>query len=134
MINPSKYTQHNLGAEDGLAGFGRHVAALPAGSAKVNTIHVFRTATSSSLRQEQGTGAALETMAKAGVTITYDRPHERLAAFAQFEPHSPILFENRWRNDETDRPRTPRAEDATGHAANSDSGGGSSTFRMTTSR
>ena len=40
VINPNKYTQHNLGAEDGLAGFGKLLAALPAGSAKVNSVRV----------------------------------------------------------------------------------------------
>src|SRR5665213_607502 len=41
-INPSKYTQHNLGAADGLAGFGALMAQFPKGSAKVNTVGVFR--------------------------------------------------------------------------------------------
>jgi predicted SnoaL-like aldol condensation-catalyzing enzyme len=40
-INPDKYIQHNLGAADGLAGFGALLAALPPGSAKVNTVRVF---------------------------------------------------------------------------------------------
>lgn len=42
VINANNYTQHNLGVADGLAGFGALVAALPAGSAKVNTVRVFR--------------------------------------------------------------------------------------------
>ncbi|MEO7991045.1 MAG: hypothetical protein ABI663_15965 [Chryseolinea sp.] len=36
-INPNKYTQHNLGAADGLAGFGELLKALPPNSAKVST-------------------------------------------------------------------------------------------------
>ena len=40
-INPNKYIQHNLGAEDGLAGFGKLLQQLPKGSAKVNTARVF---------------------------------------------------------------------------------------------
>jgi predicted SnoaL-like aldol condensation-catalyzing enzyme len=40
-INPNKYIQHNLGAADGLAGFGALLQALPPNSAKVNTIRVF---------------------------------------------------------------------------------------------
>ncbi|MBB3054983.1 nuclear transport factor 2 family protein [Mucilaginibacter gotjawali] len=40
-INPNKYIQHNLGAADGLAGFGALLSALPAGSAKVNTVRAF---------------------------------------------------------------------------------------------
>jgi predicted SnoaL-like aldol condensation-catalyzing enzyme len=40
-IDPKHYTQHNLGAGDGLAGFGALLAQLPKGSAKVNTIRVF---------------------------------------------------------------------------------------------
>lgn len=42
VINPEKYIQHNLGAEDGLAGFGKLLQQLPSGSAKVNTIRVFQ--------------------------------------------------------------------------------------------
>lgn len=42
VINPDQYTQHNLGAADGLAGFGALLAALPAGSAKVSTVRVFQ--------------------------------------------------------------------------------------------
>ena len=41
VINPNKYIQHNLGAADGLAGFGSLLQALPKGSAKVNTLRVF---------------------------------------------------------------------------------------------
>ncbi|OEO31234.1 hypothetical protein VW23_017255 [Devosia insulae DS-56] len=41
IINPEQYTQHNLGAADGLAGFGALLAALPSNSAKVNTVRVF---------------------------------------------------------------------------------------------
>lgn len=40
-INPTQYTQHNLGAEDGLAGFGKLLSQLPKGSAKVNTVRIF---------------------------------------------------------------------------------------------
>lgn len=42
VINPDKYIQHNLGAADGLAGFGALLQQLPEGSAKVNTIRVFQ--------------------------------------------------------------------------------------------
>ncbi|WHO75909.1 nuclear transport factor 2 family protein [Rhizobium sp. BT03] len=42
VINPGKYTQHNLGAADGLKGFGELLAALPKGSAKANTVRVFQ--------------------------------------------------------------------------------------------
>lgn len=42
VINPNKYIQHNLGAADGLAGFGALLQALPRGSAKVNTVRVFQ--------------------------------------------------------------------------------------------
>ncbi|RIV18709.1 hypothetical protein DYU11_27455 [Fibrisoma montanum] len=41
VINPAKYIQHNLGAADGLAGFGALLAQLPKGSAKVNTVRTF---------------------------------------------------------------------------------------------
>lgn len=41
VINPTHYKQHNLAIKDGLAGFGEALAALPAGSAKVNTVRVF---------------------------------------------------------------------------------------------
>ncbi|HTG57121.1 MAG TPA: nuclear transport factor 2 family protein [Niabella sp.] len=40
-INPNKYIQHNLGAADGLAGFGALLKALPPNSAKVNTVRAF---------------------------------------------------------------------------------------------
>jgi len=42
VINPSRCTQHNLGAEDGLAGFGKLLSRLPKGSAKVNTVRAFQ--------------------------------------------------------------------------------------------
>ncbi len=42
VINPNKYIQHNLGAADGLAGFGALLQALPKGSATVNTVRVFQ--------------------------------------------------------------------------------------------
>jgi len=42
VINPDKYIQHNLGAEDGLAGFGQLLSQLPPGSARVNTVRVFQ--------------------------------------------------------------------------------------------
>lgn len=42
VINPEKYIQHNLGAADGLKGFGELLAVLPKGSAKVNTVRVFQ--------------------------------------------------------------------------------------------
>lgn len=41
-INPNKYIQHNLGAADGLAGFGELMKLLPPGSAKVNTVRAFQ--------------------------------------------------------------------------------------------
>lgn len=41
VINPSQYTQHNLGVADGLAGFGAVLQQLPPNSAKVNTVRVF---------------------------------------------------------------------------------------------
>jgi predicted SnoaL-like aldol condensation-catalyzing enzyme len=40
-INPRHYTQHNLGAADGLAGFGALMAQLPKGSARAVTHRVF---------------------------------------------------------------------------------------------
>jgi len=40
-INPNKYIQHNLGVEDGLAGFGTLLQQLPPNSAKVNTVRAF---------------------------------------------------------------------------------------------
>lgn len=39
-VNPNKYIQHNLGIEDGLAGFGKLLSQLPKGSAKVNTVRL----------------------------------------------------------------------------------------------
>lgn len=42
VINANKYVQHNLGIADGLAGFGAALAALPPGSARVNTVRVFQ--------------------------------------------------------------------------------------------
>lgn len=41
-INADKYTQHNLGIADGLAGFGAVLQQLPPNSAKVNTVRVFQ--------------------------------------------------------------------------------------------
>ena len=41
VIDPGQYTQHNLAVEDGLAGFGKLLAQLPKGSARVNTVRVF---------------------------------------------------------------------------------------------
>jgi predicted SnoaL-like aldol condensation-catalyzing enzyme len=42
VIDAARYTQHNLAVADGLAGFGAALAALPPGSAKVNTVRVFQ--------------------------------------------------------------------------------------------
>ncbi|WP_221290937.1 nuclear transport factor 2 family protein [Xanthomonas campestris pv. campestris] len=42
VINPHKYIQHNLGAQDGLAGFQALLQAVPKGSAKVTTVRVFQ--------------------------------------------------------------------------------------------
>jgi predicted SnoaL-like aldol condensation-catalyzing enzyme len=42
VINPARYTQHNLAAADGLAGFGALLQALPQGSARVNTVRIFQ--------------------------------------------------------------------------------------------
>lgn len=42
FINPTRYTQHNLGVSDGLEGFGAVLAALPEGSARADTIRVFQ--------------------------------------------------------------------------------------------
>jgi predicted SnoaL-like aldol condensation-catalyzing enzyme len=42
VVSPNKYIQHNLGAADGLAGFGVLLQALPKGSAKVNTLRVYQ--------------------------------------------------------------------------------------------
>lgn len=41
-INPNKYIQHNLGAADGLTGFGALLQLLPPKSAKVNTARAFQ--------------------------------------------------------------------------------------------
>ena len=41
-VNAEKYTQHNLAVGDGLAGLGAALAALPPGSARVNTLRVFQ--------------------------------------------------------------------------------------------
>lgn len=41
-INPTKYTQHNLGVGDGLAGFGEVMKMLPKGSAKANVVRSFQ--------------------------------------------------------------------------------------------
>ena len=41
-INPAKYIQHNPGIKNGLAGLGEALAALPAGSARVNTVRAFQ--------------------------------------------------------------------------------------------
>ncbi len=40
-VNAEKYTQHNLGVGDGLAGFGAALQALPEGSARVNVVRTF---------------------------------------------------------------------------------------------
>lgn len=40
-INADNYVQHNLGVEDGLAGFGALLQQLPPNSAKVNTVRAF---------------------------------------------------------------------------------------------
>ncbi len=42
VINADQYKQHNLGAADGLAGFGALLQALPKGSAQVNTVRAFQ--------------------------------------------------------------------------------------------
>lgn len=42
VINPEQYIQHNLAVADGLEGFGQVLAALPPGSAKANTVRVFK--------------------------------------------------------------------------------------------
>ena len=42
VIDPTRYVQHNLGAEDGLAGFGKLLRSLPEGSARVSTVRVFQ--------------------------------------------------------------------------------------------
>lgn len=41
-VNPAEYRQHNLAVADGLDGFGAALAALPKGSARVETARVFR--------------------------------------------------------------------------------------------
>ena len=41
VVNPDRYVQHNLSVGDGLAGLGAVLAALPEGSARVNTVRVF---------------------------------------------------------------------------------------------
>jgi predicted SnoaL-like aldol condensation-catalyzing enzyme len=41
VIDANKYVQHNLAIADGLVGFGQALAALPKGSARVNTVRVF---------------------------------------------------------------------------------------------
>jgi predicted SnoaL-like aldol condensation-catalyzing enzyme len=40
LAHVARYTQHNLGIEDGLAGLAKVVAALPKGSARVNTVRL----------------------------------------------------------------------------------------------
>lgn len=42
FIDPNHYTQHNLGAADGLAGFGELMKQLPPGSARARTMRVFQ--------------------------------------------------------------------------------------------
>jgi predicted SnoaL-like aldol condensation-catalyzing enzyme len=42
FINPQKYIQHNLGAADGLAGFGALLQAIPPKSARVNTVRAIQ--------------------------------------------------------------------------------------------
>ncbi|WP_041228178.1 nuclear transport factor 2 family protein [Deinococcus deserti] len=42
VINPQNYTHHILGAADGLTGYRALLQALPAGSARVNTVRVFQ--------------------------------------------------------------------------------------------
>lgn len=42
FIHADKYKQHNLAIQDGLAGFGNALAALPKGSARVQTIRAFQ--------------------------------------------------------------------------------------------
>lgn len=41
VINPSMYVQHNLAVGDGIEGLAAVLSALPAGSAKVNTVRAF---------------------------------------------------------------------------------------------
>ncbi len=40
-INPNKYIQHNLGVEDGLAGFGKVIANAPEGGFKAKVVRAF---------------------------------------------------------------------------------------------
>src|SRR5262245_57107809 len=42
VINPKKYTQHNLAVADGIEGFVAVLKLLPLKSAKVNTVRVFQ--------------------------------------------------------------------------------------------
>jgi predicted SnoaL-like aldol condensation-catalyzing enzyme len=42
VVNPRKYTQHNLAVADGLEGFVAVLKVLPKGSAKVKTVRVFQ--------------------------------------------------------------------------------------------
>jgi predicted SnoaL-like aldol condensation-catalyzing enzyme len=42
VIDPDRYTQHNLAVADGLEGFGALLAQLPKGSARVDTVRVFQ--------------------------------------------------------------------------------------------
>jgi predicted SnoaL-like aldol condensation-catalyzing enzyme len=42
VINPKKYTQHNLAVADGLEGFGALLKQLPPNSAKDKTVRAFR--------------------------------------------------------------------------------------------
>lgn len=42
FINSNQYTQHNLNAKDGLAGFGELLAQLPPNSARVKTVRIFQ--------------------------------------------------------------------------------------------
>jgi predicted SnoaL-like aldol condensation-catalyzing enzyme len=42
VVNPNKYTQHNLAVGDGLAGLGAVLQAAPKGSLKANTVRVFQ--------------------------------------------------------------------------------------------
>ena len=42
VINPDKYTQHNLTAKDGVQGFAELISQLPPNSARVNTVRIFQ--------------------------------------------------------------------------------------------
>lgn len=42
FIDPHRYTQHNLSAADGLAGFGALMQQIPKGSARAKTVRVYR--------------------------------------------------------------------------------------------